>query len=65
MDLPLSQGFNTLLVIVDWLNRYVTLLPYVFELDYYFGAGSMADLLVRHIVYKYDALWSIVYDRDV
>ena len=63
-DLPLSQGFNALLIVVDRLTKYITLLSCAFGLDCPFGMGGAADLLVRHIVCKYGVLWSIVHDQD-
>ena len=53
MDLPLILVSISLLVVVDWLNRFVTLLPCAFGPDQHFGVGVAANLLVLHIVCKY------------
>ena len=63
-DFPFTQGFNALLVVLDQLTKYVTLLLCAFGLDHPFGAGGMANLLVRHIVYKYGVPQSIVHNGD-
>ena len=64
VDLPLSQGFNLLLAVVDWLTKYGTFLPCAFGPDHPFGARGMADMLVHHIVRKHSVPWSIVHDQD-
>ena len=50
---------------MNWLTKFVSLLPWTFGPDCPFGVGAMADLLVCHIVYKYGVPWSIVHDQNV
>ena len=64
MDFTLSLGSNSLLVIVHWLTKFITLLPCTFDPDLHFGAGGTADLLVHHIVCKYGISQSILHDQD-
>ena len=65
MDLPLSWGSNSLLVVVDQLTKSISLLPSDFGPDHPFGAGGAADLLVCHIVCKYSVPRSIVHNQDI
>ena len=62
MNLPLTLGFNSLLIVVDWLIKFFSLLPCTFEPVHPFGVGGMADLLVCYIVYKYSVPQFIVHD---
>ena len=64
MDLPLSYRSNSVLILVDCLNKFVSLLPCTFRPDHPFGVESAADLLIRYIVYEYSVSQSIVYDWD-
>ena len=50
---------------MDWLTKFVTLLPCDFGPDHLFDGGGMADLLFHHIVYKYIVPQSMVHDQDV
>ena len=47
---------------MDQLTKFVSLLPCAFGPEHSFGAGGAADLLVRHIVYKYGVPWPIVHN---
>ena len=64
MELPLSYGSNSLLLIMDQLTKFVYLLFYAFGPDHPFGVVGMANLLVHHIVCKYGVIPSIVYEQN-
>ena len=49
---------------MDWLTKFVSLLPYAFGPDHLFDAGVLADWLVCHIVCKYGIPQSIVHNQD-
>ena len=65
IDLPLSYRSNSLLIIVDQLTKFVSLLPCAFGPKHPFGVGAVVDLLVHHIVCKYGITLSIVYSCNV
>lgn len=58
--LPKSDGFDTILVIVDRLSKYAHFLP----LKHPFNVVSFATIFVRKVVRLHGCPRSIVFDRD-
>ena len=57
-ELPLSNGFDCILVIIDKLTKFVTLVPTTTGVN----EEQMAELLFVHIVIKYRLLRQIITD---
>ena len=62
MDLLLSSGSNSLIVGVDQLTKFVSLLLCAFGPNH--PLGGVADLLVHHNICRCSVLRSIVHDQD-
>ncbi len=60
MDLPSSHGFDTLLVVVDWLSKQSHFIPMVQSLD----TPRLAQLYISSIFKLHGLPSSIVSDRD-
>jgi len=60
VNLPLSNGFNTIFVIVDHLSKQGSFIPCTTGLT----AEEFTELFVRHVVCRFGLLDSIITDRD-
>jgi len=58
--LPLSQGKDTIFVVVDRLNKYA----HFISLSHPFTAKAVADKFVEGVVKLHGMPWSIISDRD-
>ena len=63
-DLPLTAGYNVFVTIVDWLTKWVTLVPYHMGPDHPLGAEEVALLFFHHIVCHFGIPHSLVYNWD-
>ena len=59
-ELPLSNGFDCILVIIEKLTKFVTLVPTTTGVN----EGQTAELFFMHIVSKYGLLRQIITGRD-
>ena len=57
--LPLSFGFDTILVIVDWLTKQVIFIPAHDTIT----SADLACLFVLHVFSKHDILFHVTSDR--
>ena len=58
--LPKSQGFKVILVVVDWLTKYVHFIP----LSHPYTIAKVASLFMQHVFKRHGMLVTIVSDRD-
>ena len=59
-ELPLSNGFDNILVIVDKLTKYVIFIPTTTRIT----EGETAKLFFKHVVSKFGILHQVISDRD-
>ena len=61
MYLPLSNGFDVVLVIIDWLMKMR------YYVSYYItdNTEDVSRIFIREIYYLYDALVSVISNRDI
>ena len=59
-DLPLSNGFDWILVIIDHFTKYAIYIPVTKTLD----ASSLADIFIREYFKRFGLPKYIVSDRD-
>ena len=60
VNLPWSEGFNAIYVVVDHLSKHASFIPTTMGLD----SKGFAHLFVKHIVSRFGLPESIVTDRD-
>lgn len=58
--LPKSQGYDTILVVVDRLRKYGHLLP----LEHLYSARTITDIFFKEVIRLHEIPTSIVSDRD-
>jgi hypothetical protein len=58
--LPRSNGFEAIMVVVDWLSTYSHFIP----LKHPYTAKSLAEVFVKEVVRLHGVPSSIVSDRD-
>lgn len=59
-DFPKSQGFKVILVVVDWLTKYVHFIP----LSHPYTIAKVASLFMQHVFKRHGMPVTIVSDRD-
>jgi hypothetical protein len=58
--LPISEGHDMIMVIVDRLTKYAYMIPTTETID----AGQMANIVLRHMVANHGMPSRIILDRD-
>jgi len=61
VNLPWSEGYNAIYVVVDRLTKYTSFIPVTMGLD----TEGFALLFVKHITCKFSLPESIITDRDL
>src|SRR6202453_345676 len=59
-ELPLSDGFDNIFVIVDKLVKYAVFIPTTTTI----GEKETAELFFHHIISKFGIPWQVISDRD-
>ena len=60
LELPLSSGFDNILVIMDKLTKYAIFIPTTISV----AKVATAELLFHHIISKFSIPWQVITDRD-
>jgi hypothetical protein len=58
--LPILEGYDMIMVIVDRLTKYAYMIPTTETID----AGQMANIILRYVVTNYRIPSKIISDRD-